>query len=1764
MLNVSGYKILEKINEGKTSDIYRAADENNLKYILKVIKNDFKNNIQADKINNEYDILKNIESSKVIKTYGLKKTNNNIILILEDFNAISLKLFLKNNSSLNIYNFLQIAIKIANALYEIHKNNIIHGDIRPDNILINPQTMEVKITDFGISSNLNNIENNKINNFSDKDDIKYISPEQSGRINKKIDIRTDFYSLGIVFYEMLLKKTPFDSNDTMEIIHHHIAKKPMSPHEVDNKIPLTISNIIMKLLDKNIDERYKTDHGLIYDLTLCLNSIINKLPLDNIILGNNDLSHNLSISEKLYGKDSALKSILNLVNNFENNKPNILFIKGPPGVGKTYLIEHLNHNFLKNKYNIIKIKFDKTKTHSPYHCLIQGVKAFITNLIGQNKNEMNVIKSKIQENLNDDLCVLSSLISEINILTGENLQNDNFDKNTFPSALKKFLKIFSQKESPLIITIDNLSYADYASIDFITYFLNDNNDNYFNLIFSSKDNTDKLYSSPLKTKVTDLCKKINISIKYIDLSEFSINEINELLINTFEKKLNNSLELAHIIYLKTQGNPFFVSEFIKNSYQRGYISFKDSLNWTYDIDKIYKMEISKNVIDLILEKINFLTKETVEILKVASCLGMSFEIGFIEKIINKKVELELAIKNGIITRFYTNTSFSKDITSRFAHTKIYETFYSLLDEDNKESLHYKIYHLMKSDNKNDIYDLANHLNKSTKLIIKNNENINSININYKAASKAKESNIYNLALEYIRKAESMINEELWQEHYNFIIDVYIEYITLEYLNHNFDNAENLIELVFERKINDFDKAKIYEIKSLLSISANKIPVAVNSAIEGLKLLNIKIPTDSFNIIRQLTTEFVKLRFMFKRMNIIDLINLPILNEEKYILIMKLFRNLVASSYLTDSKLMFLAVHKMISISLKKGNSDFSPYAYVCYATFITYTLNDTKKGYELSQVALKLSENKTNIKSRVIFIYAAFIHHWVKHDRKDIEMLSNNINLSIKTNDTVYIGYSILHSIIKMFINGDKLDNIYDFIKYNSQLMLQNNQILSEELVIRTQMILCLKGLTYSYNSLSSQNFSEEKFFYKLKKSGNISRLTHAYIVKMQLLYFFENYEMALEYAEEAKKNINSCFAMPIVAEFYFFYSLVLTSLVIKRPDKYNTLRHMSVIRFNQKKMEKWAKNCPENYYPRYLLVEAELSFINNQYSKASEYYNSAIELMGKGGFLHYQGLANELSAKFYLAREHDLIAKEYIKEANLCYKNWGATLKVSEFEKKYSHFFNVEDGVNTTLNSLQNSYDSKLDLETVVKASQILSEEILLNRLTDKLMKIVVENAGAERGILILKNKDDLYIEAEGNINYEKTLFFDNITLESTDLVPHSIVNYVERTGKDIVIDDATTEVSFTSDYYIINKRPKSILCIPINKQQKLIGILYLENNLTKGAFTEDRIQVLKIIASQAAISLENARLYDEMTDLNYSLEQNKNNLEEIVDKRTRQLKITQKRLVDSAHRSGMAEIATGVLHNIGNILNGVNISNQVIIDKVEHSKIDGLLKANELLKDNIDRLEDFLLYDPKGKKLLEYYLSIGDILKTEVDEINDESQSLSKKIALMKDVISTQQSYAKNEYLNESVDPITIVEDAISIHHVSLLKSNIRIIKNYSKTQNINIHRAKTINILINLLKNSQEALESNNNDKYIKIDIYQNNYKSVTIKFSDNGEGILKENINKIFSHGFTTKTNGHGFGLHTCANSMVEMGGKIVVESDGSNKGATFILTFPIYA
>ena len=1504
MFTIQDYKIIKEIYRGRETIVYQGIRENDgLSVILKTINTEHPTLENIASLKHEYAITKDLALEGIVRFYELKRNSNRFILISEDFGGVALNNVI-HKKGFEVSEFLKSAIQIAKSLSDIHENRIIHKDIKPGNIIINPHTGETKITDFSISSLLPREYQKNTSRYVLKGSFAYMSPEQTGRINRAIDYRTDLYSSGVTFYEMLTRQLPFKSHDFIGWTHCHIAMKPESPDRINPKIPKVISEIILKLLAKTAEDRYQTAYGLQVDLENCLHQFQSTATINNFIICQSDKSDSLQIPEKLYGRDSEIMALMNSFDRISNGSCEKMLVSGYSGIGKSTLVREILKPVVKQSGYFICGKYDQFQRETPYHGLIQAFHELVRQLLTESEEKINVWKYRLLESLGTNVQVVTDVIPELESIVGKQpaLQEMPIaeSQNRFNIAMLKFVHIFSTKEHPLVLFLDDLQWADSASLRLVQLIMSDSKAEYLLIIGAYRVN-EVGNAHPLNLTIDDI-KKSGILINKIELCPLNPVDINQLIADTLNFSLEAVRLLSNLISDKTQGNPFFVKEFVSLLHQKGLLLF-DKVNniWQWDLEQIVNQGITENVIELIEKKLEKLSGGTQDILKVAACIGNKFDLTTISIVSalsqSKTVSLLWeAMKEGIIISDYgfkvedwddshlqtkdsnpdSHGNCQKPALFSFIHDRVRQAAYSFIPEKRRQEMHLRVGRmiLQNTPSKNleeKVFDIVNQLNYGKELIIDPSARNELVLLNQIAGKKAMNSTAYEAALNYLTIAVEMSQKDCWQSDYDLTLTIFMKRSECEYLCGNFDKAEMLFDLILRNVKSNQEKANVYNTRIILYTNQGKFKEGIELGIEGLGLFGIKLPADPKKT--QVLVEYLKSRLyrlkieLAGKRNIKDFYQLPNMSDPDKLAVMSIMENLPAPSYFYNMNMFAFINLKMANLSLQYGNTEVSSFAYATYGMIIGSVFGHYDLGYEFGQLALRLNDrfNKKELRNKPPFVVYAFINHWKKHVSTDVDRLTDVYKESLERGDLIYAGYSLVISLMKVFVKGNCLDDVLEKSKNYLDFL---RQIKDENSIyyvtIIHQMALCLKGLTSECSSFTNDFFDEFKTVKQMREERAIVPLHWFYIFKMQSLYIFGDYSGALNMAMESEKMIEVSLGQFYIAEHYFYYSLTLTAIypdaTRKEKEKYKR-----VLRKNRKKLRKWSENCPENFLDKYLLVTAEQNRIAGNNSKAMDLYDNAIESAARNEFIQNNAIANELAAIFYIANKKEKIAKGYLWEARYCYHRWGASAKVNDLNEKYANILpktvsSSEPRQSATFDSGSSTSTTSdiLDLSTIIKASQAISSEIALDRLLSKLLKILIENAGAQRGLLIMDKQDQLVIEAEGMINSDEVKILLSIPVETSSDLPVSVIKVTARTLKTIVLDNAAKDGNFTNDIYIKNTDLKSMLCLPIINQERLMGILYLENNLTEGAFTPERLQLLEILSSQAAVSMENAIFYN------------------------------------------------------------------------------------------------------------------------------------------------------------------------------------------------------------------------------------------------------------------------------------------------------------------
>ncbi len=1488
MIYLAGYQISAQIYQSSNSLVYRGYRKSDyLPVIFKVLRQDYPTSTQLTRYKQEYQITHDLKQRGVVKAYSLENHQNTLVIIFEDFGGESLRI-LTASKDFTLKEFLQIAIAISEALGNIHAANIIHKDINPANIVYNLQTKHLKIIDFGISTLLTQ-ENPTLKNPNLLEGtLAYISPEQTGRMNRPLDYRSDFYSLGVTFYELLTGKLPFESEDSLELIHCHLAKSVIPPHKTveangNSLLPRVISDIVMKLMAKTAEERYQSAWGIKADLEKCLQQLETTGVIKTFPLATQDIAKRFQIPQKLYGRDKEVDNLLTAFARVtgEQLKTELFLVSGYSGIGKSALVKEIYKPITQKKGYFIAGKFDQYQRDIPYYGILQAFRELVEQLLTETEAQLKQWRDKLQAALGVNGQVIIDVIPEVELIIGKQpaipkLQ-PNEAQNRFNLVFQNFIQVFTQPEHPLVLFLDDLQWADLASLKLMQLLVNAPDVNSLLLMVAYRDN-EVSAAHPLMLTIEEI-KETGIIINEITLSPLDLVDINQLIADTLHTSEKATQPLAELLQTKTNGNPFFLREFLKSLYAEKLLQFDlKSLSWQWDLEQIKAQQITDNVVELMANKIQKLSHRTQQILKLSSCIGNQFDIetlSIVAETSPKEVALSLhdAIAQGLIVPksdaykslelLELDEAITPDrltVEYQFIHDKIQQAAYSLIREQDKEKVHLSVGKLLLKNTSEEqlqekIFDIVNQLNLSIKLINSFSEKEKIARLNLVAGKKAIVSAAYKSALKYLKVGLVLLGENSWQTHYQLTLELYNTATEAGYLTSDFELMEKLSNVVLERASTLLDKIQVYEIKIKAYESQNQVILAVNTGLEVLKLLGFNFPKAPNKV--DILLELLKTKIALAGKSIEQLTALSPLTDPYKKAALSILSLLDACCYVGMPDLLPIIILKEINLLIKYGNPPTASTTYVVYGVFLCGFLRDIETGYKFGQLALNLLDkfDTQAIKCKTYTLVNCFIRIWKEPISCILKSLLDSYQIGLETGDLNLAAYSLVKYNQFLYQIGTQLTVVEQemkkvIIKQSIQLNVAVNQ------QIYLQAVLSLLGKSKNPCHLRGESYNEDKMLPLYKQSNNHTVIFTVYFQKLILCYLFENYAQALENAFLVKDYFKAAVASPSIAICLFYDSLARLAIYgeNKRMSSYLLLKK---VKANQKKMKKWAHYAPMNFLHKYYLVEAEKYRVLGKYSQAIDLYDRAINLAHENEYLNEEALAYELAAKFYLSRGNNLVAATYMKQARYCYLKWEANAKVKQLDEKYPQLLATVVQQSNTNNSNRTTITSEtkqetLDLATLIKTSQALSQITDLSQLLETLIKFVLENAGAEKGFLILVQSDDLIIQAEGTT--EEIITLQAVPIDRNNNLSQTIINYVYRTQETLVLNNASSEGLFINEEYINSNQIKSVLCLPILNQGKPIGILYLENNLAENVFTAERLEVLKLISAQAAISIENA----------------------------------------------------------------------------------------------------------------------------------------------------------------------------------------------------------------------------------------------------------------------------------------------------------------------
>ena len=1767
-ITIVGYNLIETLYEGTTTCVYRASRKSDhVSVIIKTLKAEYPTLEQLTRLRHEYQILQSLELEGIVKPLALENHQNGLALILSDFGGESLKNLI-TDKSLELSLFLPIAIQLASILAQLHQANIIHKDIKPHNILINAKTGQVHIIDFSISSCLPRENQTVINPNVLEGTIAYMSPEQTGRMNRSIDYRTDFYSLGVTYYEMLTGHLPFQTNDPLELVHCHIAKTPVPLTEAKRgKIPQAVSDIVMKLLAKTAEERYQSALGLKADLEESLRQLQATEKIEYFKVGQLDLSSQFIIPQKLYGREAEVATLIAAFDRVSNppgskggqGRAEMILVSGYSGIGKSSLVNEVHKSLVCKQGYFISGKFDQLKRNIPYASLIQAFQKLMQNLLTESAEKLAEWKSKLLEAFGSNGQVIIDVIPEVEHIVGSQPMvpqlGPSESQNRFNRLFRQFIHVFTQPEHPLVLFLDDLQWADSASLKLIQLLACDPDSQYLLLIGAYRDN-EVSPTHPLIVMLAEI-QQAGALTNNIVLQPLQITHVNQFVSDTLHSNLLKAKSLAQLVFNKTQGNPFFLIQLLKSLHQENLLSFDFSQGgWQWDIDRLQGIDITDNVVELMVSKIQKLSQKTQNVLRLAACIGDKFTLEVLAIVhqksqsetakdlwealqadlvvpLNDSYKIPLLFDPEVMMFGPDSTQFPTPhdqplITYQFLHDRVQQAAYSLIPDEQKQETHLKIGRLLlenttPEEQAENLFELVNQLNYGTDLLTSESEKYELAQLNLIAGQKAKAATAYESAVKYLNVGLGLLADSSWQSQYELTLALHNEAAEAAYLNGDFEQMNRWVEVVRNCAKTVLDQVKVYEVQIQAYMGQNKLLEALNTGLLVLKQLGVEFP-DSPNP-SDIGQALGETATILSGTRIKDLIDLPEMTDPHQLAVIRILSSIFSACYSTVSSLVPLTVCKQVNLSVQYGNAAVSPFAYAVYSLLLCGAIGDIERGYEFGQLALRLVSklNAKEIEAKTCHLVTAAVQHWKEHAKNTLAPFLSVFSTGLETGDLEYAGYAIMVWSHYSFFVGQQLTQLErDIAIYTDAIQNISQETALNNTKICWQAVLNMLGKASNRFQLKGEAYDEEKMLLLHQQTNDQLAIHYLFLHKMVLYYEFEDYPEALKTIPQIESSFGASVGQLTVVIFYLYDSLVRVA-VYSKVSQSEQQGILDRVQANQEKMRNWAEHAPMNFLHKFYLVEAERHRVLGEKVEAMEMYDRAIALAKENEYINEEALTHELAAKFYMSWGKEAIAQLYMQKAHYAYQVWGAQRKVDDLEEKYPQLLartstkiKTQTTVNPTSNPLtttsQSRTNSSLDFATVMKASQTISGEIVLSNLLNQLMKIAIENAGAEKGILILEKSGKLFIEAQLNLEQDNVILLQSIPVDDGQQLPISLINYVERTHKDVVLEDASASSIFAKDIYLVSNQTKSILCIPLIHQGKLIGILYLENNLITDAFTSDRLEVLTLLSSQAAISIENARLY---TDLEEALE----NLETKVEQRTLELQENNIRLQQEIYERQRAEEAA----------EAANRAKSEFLANMSHelrTPLNGILGYTQIFK----KYKNLTEQQKNGIGIIH---QCGEHLLTLINDILDLSKIEARKLDL----------YPKEFHFPEFIN---------GIYEICRIRAEQKGIELIYETlsplpQAIRADEKRLRQVLINLLGNAVKFTEKGSVT-------FKVGYQEGKLRFQveDTGIGIAQQQLEEIFLPfqqvgEESRKTEGTGLGLAISRQLIELMDASINVKS-----------------
>jgi len=1467
------YTLAKKLRESPEVTLFRGTrNSDRLPVVLKVLNSEYPRPREIAKLKHEHAVLQSFDSPQVVRTLGLEKFGNGMALVLEDVGEQSLDRFV-GEQRLDLETFLSTAIAMAEVVEQIHAQQIIHKDIKPHHFfLTGGGGGGVKLIDFGLATRLVHEARSGGAISQLEGTLAYMSPEQTGRMNRLIDRRSDLYSLGVTLYELLAGVLPFDTTDPLELVHSHVARAPRPLRELRPDVPDVVTQIVTNLLSKEPEERYQTAASLKADLAACHAAMRATGAVAPFPLGRRNVSSELRISQRLYGRDTETSALLAAWERVRQGAAELVLITGESGVGKSAQLGELRKWIVRGGH-MATGKFEELAGAVPYGAIARACRELLSALLCEPAHRLEPWKQRLSDAVEPNGHLLIELMPELRLLIGPQPEPEELgpkeSQHRFELVFQNFLRALSTPSEPLLLFLDDLHWADAASLRLLQLGLSDPRSGHLLIVGAYRQS--QLGDGHSLPAALAHVRNAGITVHELDLGPLALSDVVQLLADTLSAERTTVEPLAAVLLRKTMGSPFFIGQFLLSLREQNLFSLDPAAGvWRWDLEGIERASVTDNVADFMIARLRRLAPATRNVLRLAACLSHEFTLGTLRAISDSSaVEiaagLREAVEEGLVLPVESAASppnavgdadeLDLDLGTafRFQHDRVQHAAYQLIDGEERQAVHLRIGRLLLQRNAgapddDRLFAVVAQMNLGRGLITDPAERCALARLNAAAGRRAKDAAAHRTAADLLEISLALFGPSGWDSDHDLLFAAQLAKAECESLLGNVDEALRLLRQLSDQARSLAEKMRIAAVEVTVLTGANRVEAAAACGIDGARQAGLDFPADRAAVAAAVEADFPALQRTLAARGVQTLADLPAMTDPGALGAIGLLFRCMPAAIQSDPNLQLLITLRAVDLSLRQGNAPATSYYYVAFGLGLATVAGDVETGYQLGRLGVSLSERFGNriVAGASQLLFGGFISPWREHLLTSVEHLRSGRKALLDSGDHTRLGYGVSYELAYRLLQGDDLGELEANVDEGQALLRRIGDAVNLralELVRRT--ILDLRRVVAGIPAAAPEAVLDEA----VQASGNRYLLSSRHLFRAMTFYFAGDYDNAHAEAEAGS-------AMPILGSFFtaehcFYGALALAGRLRATPEEAREplLRSLDEA---EEKLRRWAEAGPANFAHRHALVAAERAALAGRGEEALDLYERAMMLARDAGAVHHQALAAALAARLHLARGRDRLASLYQADARYAHERWGsiaeagATAGVSEQRTRRT-------------STASSSGPGEIDVLTITRAAQAISTQIMLPKLVDALMRIVLEQAGADRGLLILVKEGALWVEAAGGEAIARIcLDGDNGAAEL--VAPRSVLAYAQRTRKTVLLGNARGDHTFAADPYFVNRKPRSLLCVPMTRRGQLVGLLYLENSLTADAFNVARVTMLEVLASQAAVSIENAALYEEM----------------------------------------------------------------------------------------------------------------------------------------------------------------------------------------------------------------------------------------------------------------------------------------------------------------